>query len=161
MNDPASPAAQLTATFRTIRLTRMAGLPLSNEALEVETVDMAPWGEHWLGVLITPWCMNLVLLPRVADRWCTARPGDTVSYAFPAGVFGFIAAHEPSLGDYHACSLFSPMFEFADHDTARVAASAALAALLDPSQRPDSAAPPIEPPPAVPMSKRDFLHLPR
>jgi [NiFe] hydrogenase assembly HybE family chaperone len=161
MNDPASPAALLTATFESIHHTRMADMPLSNDVLEVEAVEFAPWGDHWLGVLVTPWCMNLVLMPRIADRWYAARPGDTVSYTFPAGVFGFIAAHEPRLGDYHACSLFSPMFEFADQETARVAASAARAALLDPGANEPASASDESPQLGAPMTKRDFLRLPQ
>ena len=75
-------------------------------------------------------------------------------------MFGFIAAHDRALGEYHACSLFSPMFEFADHDTARVAASAARAALLDPAT--GEAPPEPEAAAAAPvMTKRDFLRLPQ
>jgi [NiFe] hydrogenase assembly HybE family chaperone len=50
---------------------------------------------------------------------------------FPAGVFEFIAGREDTLGEYLTCSLFSPMFEFADHETARLTAAAARAALFD------------------------------
>lgn len=162
MNDAASPAALLAATFGDIHRTRMAGMPLSNEALAVEAVDFAPWSHHWLGVLITPWCMNLVMLPRVQDHWCSVRAGATLSYTFPAGVFGFLAAHEPRVGEYHACSLFSPMFEFADQETARVAASAARAALFDGAHAaaPEYPSTPAQRPPGAPMSKRDFLQLP-
>jgi hypothetical protein len=60
----------------------------------------------------------------------------------------------------HACSLFSPMFEFADHETACVAAAAARAALFDVAHR-DIAPPVDDPRPAgAPMSKREFLRLP-
>ena len=71
-----------------------------------------------------------------------------------------------SLGDYQACSLFSPVFEFADHDTAVSTAQASLRALFDAASRlgsdvPEGAAAPPEPPPAPPgaagLSKRDFL----
>ena len=33
----------------------------------------APWRDHWLGVLITPWFMNLVLMPRVAAAMAADR----------------------------------------------------------------------------------------
>jgi [NiFe] hydrogenase assembly HybE family chaperone len=96
-----------------------------------------------------------------------------VSYALPAGVFEFISAREPLLGDYQSCSLFSPMFEFADPDGARATAVAALAALFDAQSRagaegPGTAlsgtaapaaapAPPSDAAPAPAVSKRDFL----
>jgi [NiFe] hydrogenase assembly HybE family chaperone len=101
-------------------------------------------------------------MPREREHWCAVGIGETLCYTFPAGVFGFIAAREPSIGDYHACSLFWPMFEFADAETARVAAAAARAALFDASHRegldPDPA--PAEHPAGAPMSKREFLRLP-
>jgi [NiFe] hydrogenase assembly HybE family chaperone len=158
MNDPASPAALLRDTYAQIRRTRMDGVALLNPALEVEAIDFAPWSHHWLGVLVTPWFMNLVLLPRERERWHSVRVSETVSYTFPAGVFGFIAASEPPVGEMHACSLFSPMFEFADQETARVAASAARAALFDAEHR--DPVPETERPAGASMSKREFLRLP-
>lgn len=160
MNDPASPAALLADTYDRIARTRMDGVALLNPALRVEAVDFAPWSHHWLGVLITPWFMNLVLLPREAEQWHSVRMGETVNYTFPAGVFGFIAAVEPPVGKMQACSLFSPMFEFADQETARIAASAARAALFDAAHREAPPEPVEARAPGAPMSKREFLRLP-
>jgi hypothetical protein len=73
-------------------------------------------------------------------------------------VFEFIAHDEPPIGALQTCSLFSPMFEFADQDTARVAASAARAGLFDPANR-EVLAPEAAPEQRPPMTKRDFLRL--
>ena len=35
-------------------------------AIDVEAVAFAPWESHWLGAMVTPWCINLMLL--LADR---------------------------------------------------------------------------------------------
>jgi [NiFe] hydrogenase assembly HybE family chaperone len=126
-----NPAAWLEAAFRVVYEERMQGLPFINPALSVEAVDVQPWNGYWLGVLITPWFMNLMLLPDSDATWPALRPGEKCEQLFPAGTFEFIAGHEDMLGDYLACSLFSPMFEFADHDTAHLTASAARAALFD------------------------------
>ena len=141
------PAPRLESAFRTIRAQRMRGLPFVNEALEVEAVGFAPWADHWLGVLVTPWCMNLVLLPRDPAAWRSVPAGDKLAYRFPAGVYDFVSGREEAIGEYHACSLFSPMLEFADHEAARLTAAAALAALLDPANGEGAAT----------LSKRDFL----
>ena len=146
-----NPAPRLEAAFRAIRTERMRGLPLVNEALEVEAVGFAPWTAHWLGVLVTPWCMNLVLLPRDPAAWRSVPPGDKLAHRFPAGVYDFVSGREDAIGEYHACSLFSPMFEFADHATARITAEAALQALLDPANGDDA------PQGGATMSKREFL----
>jgi [NiFe] hydrogenase assembly HybE family chaperone len=131
LTTPAHPAERLEAAFRSIHERRMQGLPLLNSALAVEAVGFGPWESHWLGVLITPWFMNLMLIPREPEGWRGAAAGDAVAHLFPAGSFEFIAGRDEALGDYQSCSLFSPMFEFADQDSARLTAVAALRALFD------------------------------
>lgn len=145
-----APPERLAAAFRAIHATRMRGLPFVNERLAVEAVGFREWNGRWLGVLITPWFMNLVLLPDDAPgaRWQPLGQGASAAYAFPAGVFEFIGAREDAVGEFQSCSLFSPMFEFADQATARLAAEAALAALFEAPDRVRDAAP---------VSKRDFL----
>ena len=106
-----------------------------NPALAVEAVGFRPWNGHWLGIVITPWFMNLVLMPRVAAQWQAIGERESRYYVFPAGVFEFIGARDATLGDYQACSLFSPMFEFADPTAARDTAVAAMGALFDSATR--------------------------
>jgi [NiFe] hydrogenase assembly HybE family chaperone len=165
------PGARLEATFRSVAQQRMAGVPILNHALSVEAVGFRPWSEHWLGVLFTPWFMNLWLMPRVVARWQPIAVGASRHYVFPAGVFEFIGGHEATIGDYQACSLFSPMFDFADHAAAHDTAVAALAALFDRAHRetgdtdlaaaaPDTQAPAAAAPAGRPLSKRDFLFGP-
>jgi [NiFe] hydrogenase assembly HybE family chaperone len=126
------PAERLEAAFRDIHATRMQGLPFVNPALRVEAVGFRRWNGHWLGVLVTPWFMNLVLLPDDVAAWPSLRPGEKCELTFPTGVFEFIAGREDAFGEYLACSLFSPMFEFVDQETAGLTALAALGALFDP-----------------------------
>ncbi len=95
-----NPAARIEAAFRAIAAERMRGLPFVNEALEVEAIGFAPWDAHWLGCLITPWCMNLVLLPRDPAAWPSVAAGDKVAYRFPAGVYEFVAGREQAIGEF-------------------------------------------------------------
>ena len=85
-----------------------------NPALPVEAVGFRPWGEHWLGVadhaLVHEPGADAARSREVAGDRRAAR----LALVFPAGVFEFIGGRDPVLGDYQACSLFSPMFEFAD-----------------------------------------------
>ncbi|MGZ8259488.1 MAG: [NiFe]-hydrogenase assembly chaperone HybE [Caldimonas sp.] len=163
--DRPSPAQALERAFAAVQQQRMADVPVLNRALAVEAVGFRAWREHWLGVLITPWFMNLVLMPRVDAAWHAIGERETRHHVFPAGVFEFIGGHEPTLGDYQACSLFSPMFEFADQPAARATALAALDALLDPETREVDPARAAQPPAAATaeaeapsqLSKRDFL----
>ncbi|MGE5336348.1 MAG: [NiFe]-hydrogenase assembly chaperone HybE [Gemmatimonadota bacterium] len=157
------PAEKLETTFRAIHAERMHGMPLVNEALRVEAVGFRRWEGRWLGVLITPWFMSLVLLPDVPGQWRSVPVRGSTGYVFPAGVFDFIGGHEPALGEFQSCSLFSPMFEFAQHEVARATAEAVLAALFDAGTRAEPAAPRTvmcegpDATAAAPVSKRDFL----
>lgn len=161
------PAAALQARFEHIHLHQMAGVPMLNPVLQVQALGFRPWGQHWLGVLVTPWFMNLVLFPRQPAHWQAIGERESRHYVFPAGVFEFIGSRDAELGDYQACSLFSPMFEFKDHAAAHDTAVAALAALFDPASRPGSDAPAVstdQPDTAdvsaatkPALSKRDFL----
>jgi [NiFe] hydrogenase assembly HybE family chaperone len=158
MTDPATcageAAGRLEATFGAIQRERMQDVPILNPALAVEAIGMRAWQGRWLGALVTPWFINLVVLP--ADGpWSSVDERESVWYAFPGGRFEFIAGSEPDLGEYHACSLFSPVLEFADHETARETARVALESLFDPSllgEKPSTANPD-----GPGMSRRDFL----
>ena len=161
--DRPSPAATLRQVFDRILDRQMRDMPMLNRALRVEAVGFRPWRDHWLGILVTPWFMNLVLMPRVTAKWQPIGERESRHYVFPAGVFEFIGARDAALGDYQACSLFSPMFEFTDQREARETAVAALEALFDPASREPPQAPSAGETTAaattVPplLSKRDFL----
>ncbi|MDR2709936.1 MAG: [NiFe]-hydrogenase assembly chaperone HybE [Burkholderiales bacterium] len=156
-----NPSARLCEGFGRIADTRMKGLPFLNPALSVEAVGFHPWQGFWLGVMVTPWLMNLMLLPREAERWPAIARGGRQQYSFPAGDYDFIMAHDEALGDYMMCSLFSPVQQFGDHETARQTAEFALEALFEndaatelDEQKPQAT---LQEKLEKPLSKRDFL----
>lgn len=152
------PSARLTGAFTAIAA-RMEGLDFVNPALRVEAVGFAPWEAHWLGVMVTPWFVNLMLVPRDTASWVPLGQGETRRYRFPAGDYDFIGAHDATIGDYQMCSLISPP-EFADHESARLVAQLVREALFDPANAEQAAREPkstqIDQKQA-PVSKRDFL----
>ena len=169
------PSEKLTTAFRSAAA-RMEGLLFVNPALEVEAVGFAPWQGHWLGVMVTPWFMNLTLVPADPEAWQPLALGAKRRYPFPAGDYEFVGAHDGAIGEYQVCSLFSPMERFEDHATARLVAQLAREALFDPANAEirempaanlsaaaaaDAAAGPLARLEAgldAPLSKRDFLH---
>lgn len=159
-----NPRPVLEAAFQHIQATRMDGVPILNPRLAVEAVGLRRWQDHWLGVLITPWFMNILLLPG-GGRWPSTAPGTQRDWIFPSGAYTFIAGFEPAVGEYQACSLFSPVLEFEHQEAARLTALAALEALLQPDPAGVAAGDPGTPGPVAaftqnlgrPMSKRDFL----
>jgi [NiFe] hydrogenase assembly HybE family chaperone len=151
------PTAGLEALYREAD-GRMRGLPVHNPALRVQAVGFAPWQGHWLGVVVTPWFMNLTIAPGHAAAWKSLPVGGKRRLRFPAGDYEFIGSKDPQFGEFQTCSLFSPMQDFADHDTASLVARLALEALLDPANAEPAPPPPAEDPAARPLlSKRDFL----
>ncbi|MGE5160185.1 MAG: [NiFe]-hydrogenase assembly chaperone HybE [Betaproteobacteria bacterium] len=165
------PSPRLNAAYRAIAR-RMEGLNFVNPAIDVEAVAFAPWESHWLGAMVTPWCINLMLLPRDTAGWTSLPQGGKRRYAFPAGEYEFISSHDEAVGEYQMCSLISPVLDLPDHATACQVAELARAALLDPANAavPEASSagadhaglPPgplaqIRENATAPMSKRDFL----
>lgn len=140
---------RLARAFERIERTRMQGLPFLNPALRVEAVGFRAWNGQQVGILLTPWCMNLVLLPGEGE-WTPLPQGGERFADLPGGRFRFIAGHDEEAGEYHACSLFSPALEFTDHASARATAVAALEAVFDAGEAAAKAAP-------ARTSRRDFL----
>lgn len=140
MTEAQTATRSLEAAFTKVWCERMNGVPILNPHLHVEAVGSREWNGHWLSVLITPWFINLMLLPQHGDvvpNWFMLRTGEKVTHRFPAGRFDFIAGDEGELGRYLMCSLFSPVLEFENQEAARVAAASALEALFDASLDPD------------------------
>lgn len=150
-----NPAEAVEATFFRIRRERMADVPMLNPALAVEAVDLQRWQGHWLGVLVTPWSMSLLLLPGKTDDWQMPGENQRRFVRFPAGDFAFLGSDEEGLGEFQTCSLFSPMDRFASQAQAVQTARAALVALLQPPA-PAAAEEPDPQAPASP-SRRRFL----
>lgn len=140
MNDLPTRVQALQQAFERIARTRMADLPLNHPRLDVAAVDFRADddGSVALGVLVTPWSMNLLRLPLHRELG-VLRVGITASRDIGARRFDFIGAHEPDVGPFEACSLFSPMFEFADQAAALATAQEALKELrraVRPPQQP-------------------------
>lgn len=150
----------LTQAFEHIGHTRMQGVPVQNpqlcvQAIGFETapgVDNVP--EALVGILVTPWFMNLVRLPVAAHAatqgWLAT--GQKARRTLGCERFEFIGAAEDGLGTFEVCSLFSPMFEFANQQAAVATATQVLALLREPAAAPVAIANAPLPP-----SRRGFL----
>jgi [NiFe] hydrogenase assembly HybE family chaperone len=127
-----SPATELERFYQDILQTQMAGLPVLNPALQVETVGFTRWENGWLGVVITPWFMGLLWVP--TDREVSlGTEGAAVTRSLPLMAIDFNVCRADGIGDYLCCSLYSPMGTFADQDGARATATTVLAAVLEPA----------------------------
>jgi len=151
----------LEQVFAHIAATRMRDVPVQNPALRVQAVGFAPQihpqgGEYLLGILVSPWFMNLVCLPLVLPDAGEAvlGVGQKAKRQIGSDTFEFIGAHEDGVGAFACCSLFSPMFEFADHAAAVATACEVLNLLRTPAPKP---APVLDVKAEAVPSRRGFL----
>ncbi len=128
-------AATLESVFKRILSERMHDMPMVNPNLSVHAIGFQPWRTHYIGVLSTPWFMNLMLLPGAEDDWNEMTELSKQNHTFPSGIYEFITGSEPEIGKYQMCSLFSPMFEFADDDTAVETAWYVIDGLMQPENQ--------------------------
>jgi [NiFe] hydrogenase assembly HybE family chaperone len=124
--------ARLVQVFEAIDLQRMQDMPLRNGQLNVESVGFHLYQDHLLGVLITPWFMNLVMLPLREKDKAELKAGHRTRWRFPGESVEFITSPLPKFGWIHSAALFSSVSGFPDQDAARDVATEALGRLLEP-----------------------------
>jgi len=122
---------RLESTFNYIFKERMADVPITNDKIEVRAIAFQRWQESYLGVMITPWFMNLMLLPGKSENWDDKQELSTNTYTFPSGNYQFLTGFEPDIGKYQMCSLFSPMFVFSDNNAAIETAETVMKELMN------------------------------
>lgn len=133
-------AGEAVAAIYRAAVPAMRDLPVFNPALDVAAIGFRALDDHAFGVIVTPWFMNLVRLP--LDPAAAGRSqGEVVTRVLPVGALEFTAGQLDGIGGIESCSLFSPMFDFADQSAAEAAAEAALAAVLEPEQVADETSP--------------------
>ncbi len=150
------PEQAVEAAFFRIQQTSMAGVPILNPVLTVAAIDFQRWQGHWLGMVVTPWCMNLMLVPGSTGNWESVGVNKRRFIKFPAGEFAFLGGIEEELGEYQSCSLFSPMAKFSSQFEAVQTARAALIGLLNaPEVKHDETPAKVDKKPT--LSRRGFL----
>ena len=88
-------AEKLEAVFTDIAQTRMAGMPICNEALRVQVVGLREWQGRWVGVLVTPWTISMVLMPGPDAPLDMLGMEEKKAWDFPSGIRIFRAERGP------------------------------------------------------------------
>jgi [NiFe] hydrogenase assembly HybE family chaperone len=127
----------------------IVGLPIHNDRLSIEAVGFRPHAEGFVGVIVSPWSMNLTFMPADPAAPLPGPVGGSRQHVFPSGGYSFIIGLMDGVGTVETCSLFSPMDEFDDPAVAKAAAEAAMEGLFE--------APEPEPEPEKPDMGRRFL----
>ena len=132
---------KLVTAYRDKVQPRMRELPVYNTVLQVEARGFAPRDGRWSGVLITPWCMNLVLLPGAGDSWSGLAPGSRVEVTFPAATYALTLSLPMGVQPHLSLTLFTTVLDFPEQDTAREVADEVLKRLYQADAQGEYAAP--------------------
>src|SRR6056297_4242961 len=129
MSEPA--VERLVARYREAE-PRMRDLPFYNDSLSIEPVGFREWEGHRLGILITPWFINLILLPGERDDWSAVDQGDQSDWHLPAETIRFTANRDEEDTDevFLAAPVFTNVIGVPDHEAAKNIAAQVLESLL-------------------------------
>ena len=83
----------------------MHDMPFVNPALGVEAIGFRRHDGDWLGVMITPWFLNLFLIYGGGELWGDIPAGERRYLNLPCGTLQFLADDDPDLGPYQYCPL--------------------------------------------------------
>lgn len=125
----------LVTDFNEVWHAKMRDVPIVNKLLHVQAVGFDLYQGRPLGVLLSPWFMNLILLPAEGEDWSDLQPGAKEYITFASGQYEFIHNKRDMTGGYKACSLFSPMNDFRSQAQAVEVARAVLVALFQEEHR--------------------------
>jgi len=108
-----SPAAWLEAAFRHVADRQMSGLPFYRAAIPVKACGFTLFENQWIGCLLTPWTLSLLILPGPEQVWLSRAPGDRLALQLPCGnvtfLQGEIGNQQGERCQYLSCSLMSPV----------------------------------------------------
>lgn len=136
------PSVFLEAHYRRVLAERMADLPFLNAALTVAAVGFQRVEGDWLGVVVTPWFLNLFLFSGGGSLWGDIPAGERRYVNLPCGTLQFIADDDPDLGPYQYAPLIAPVTAVPDMASAlRTAREAMAAVLVAPAASPAAAEP--------------------
>lgn len=131
MNETAGRVAAMVRHFEYIEREHMRGLPILNPRLTVEAAGTRQFGEHAIFILISPWFMNLVLLPGT-DEWDACEQGDSIDIEFPYQALQCSVSHDAELGTFLSSVLFRSVSEFPDQAAANEVAGQVMETLFSP-----------------------------
>lgn len=118
IDDPHNAAETILLTFEHILQESMQGIPILNNKLQVQTLGFQKFDGRIMGIVITPWLMNLILLPNEEDDWSELELGKKMPIKFPSTSYKFMVNEIDGIGKCKTHSLYSPMREFNSQDQA-------------------------------------------
>jgi [NiFe] hydrogenase assembly HybE family chaperone len=138
MTDLKALTRKIEDVFQGIEQEQMQDIPLLNPALKVQSIGFQTYQGRIIGIIITPWMMNLLLLPAEDEDWGALKLGDKTHHRLPANEYRFMVNEIDGIGICQTHSLYSPMHEFMNQDHAVAAAESFMQTLMVEVEEPDT-----------------------
>ena len=103
-----NPATLLVAQYERIAREEMQGLPFYHATMPI-VAECVLYEDQWLGCVLTPWMLSLVVLPGPDQRWPVRSSSDRLALQLPCGNLTFMVGELPETGQLLASSLMSPL----------------------------------------------------
>lgn len=104
-----NPAALLEQVFGQVAADEMRGLPFYRDHIPLRACGFQLFEQQWIGALLTPWMLSLVVLPGPQQSWQCRAVGERLMLALPCGTIGFTVSEIAGCGQYLSRSLMSPL----------------------------------------------------
>ena len=124
-----NPATLLVAQYERIAREEMQGLPFYHPAMPI-VAQCTLFEGQWLGCVLTPWMLSLVVLPGPDQRWPMRSSSERLALQLPCGNLTFMVGELPETGQLLACSLMSPLDPHLGAEQGRTLVSSTLKMLL-------------------------------
>ncbi len=102
------PAPLLVAQYERIAKQEMQALPFYHPDMPI-VAECVLFEEQWLGCVLTPWMLSVVVLPGPDQLWPVRSNSDRLALQLPCGNMTFMVGELLESGQLLACSLMSPL----------------------------------------------------
>lgn len=103
------PAEWLESAFERVARDDMRDLPFFRAGVPVKACGFTLFERQWVGCLLTPWTMSLLVLPGPGQRWPRRQQGARLALSLPCGDVTFFVSEIGGGRQYLSCSLMSPL----------------------------------------------------
>ncbi|OOF47508.1 hydrogenase [Rodentibacter trehalosifermentans] len=87
----------------------MQDLPFYRQGIECYCPKFILFEQQWIGSVVTPWMLSVVILPGKDQQWEAREIGDKLTVQLPYKALTFTVSGMENIPQYLSCSLHSPI----------------------------------------------------